>query len=82
MSHNFKKKVPVSSVSKCYLSKHVKSVSQALSPTDTGGGMIIEVDALLKGSHYDWLWPDEGWGGVLCFFYSSYSHRKETNNTS
>lgn len=72
-------KAPDSSVSKCYLSEHTKMFPR-LSTTDTSGGMIIAVDASLKGSHYDWLWPDEGGGG--CFFYSSYSHRKETNNTS
>lgn len=58
-------KAPVSSVSKCYLSEQTKMFPR-LSPTDTGGGMIIEVDAPLKGSHYDWLWPNEG--GVLFLF--------------
>lgn len=32
--------------------------------------MIIEVDAPLKGSHYDWLWPDEkGGGGAFLFIF-------------
>lgn len=65
---------------KCYLSKHVK-VFPRLSPTDTSGGMIIEVDAPLK----EVIMIGYGLmkvGGGSCFFYSSYSHRKQTNNTS
>lgn len=50
-----------------------------LSYADTAEGMIIEVDAPLWRSHYDWFWPDEGWGGLA--FCSSRSHETDKDNT-
>lgn len=70
-------KAPESSVSKCYLSEHAKRFPR-LSPTDTGGGMIIEVDAPLKRSHYDWLWPNEGGGRGAFSIHLIHTGRRQT----
>jgi len=59
MSHTH---VPVSkkSFSLSVTSEQVKVFPRA-SYRDTAEGRIIEVDAPLWRSHYDWFWPDEGW---------------------
>ncbi len=74
--------VPVSwqiSQASCYLSKLLK-VFPRPSSTDSAEGMIIEVDAPLWRSHYDWFWPDEGWEAPASC--SSRSHEIEKDNNS
>lgn len=50
-------------------------VFPGFSYTDTAEKMVIEVDASLWRSHYDWFWPDEGWGGPT--FCSSHSQEMQ-----
>lgn len=47
--------------------------------TDTADGIIIEVDAPLWRSHYDWFWPDKGCEAQLS---ARLTLRRDKNNTS
>ena len=46
---------------------------------DAAEGMVIEVDAPLRRSHYDWFWPEDGWEAPA--FCSSRSRETEDDNT-